>query len=223
MSLARLIAEQQNFLCVTSTYQTQGKGTRYRKWESLKGNLHSTIGVNKKYWDTKFIGLLPLYTSIILHDKIRILLKNNTLDSSFLYCKWPNDLLFKNQKLSGILIESTPYHYLVGIGLNITQSPKIKNKQTISLEEIGIKHVCNQLFLHQFLTSFKKRLSLNTEQLIDWTLKEWSLIHNWNKTVYLRDDTSKTSYKPVAINKQGHLQIVNNQQKKHWLSSTYLE
>lgn len=37
--------------------------------------------------------------------------------------KWPNDVMLDGTKLAGILVESMPGGYLVGLGLNLTRSP----------------------------------------------------------------------------------------------------
>ena len=54
--------------------------------------------------------------------------------------KRPNDILFKQYKICGILQETIFYknlkYLLVGVGLNLLKSPKFKNYKTTSVYEI---------------------------------------------------------------------------------------
>jgi BirA family biotin operon repressor/biotin-[acetyl-CoA-carboxylase] ligase len=53
--------------------------------------------------------------------------------------KWPNDVLLKNRKVAGILVESREEHIFVGIGVNCGRKsyPKDLKKTAISLHEAG--------------------------------------------------------------------------------------
>ena len=59
------------------------------------------------------------------------------LNNSYIKIKKPNDILVKNKKISGILIESIRYKkkiFLVaGIGINILSSPRITKYKTTYL------------------------------------------------------------------------------------------
>ena len=53
--------------------------------------------------------------------------------------KLPNDLLIKGSKVCGILQETVTYnndkYFIVGIGINVINSPKINNKQVSFLQK----------------------------------------------------------------------------------------
>jgi BirA family biotin operon repressor/biotin-[acetyl-CoA-carboxylase] ligase len=53
--------------------------------------------------------------------------------------KWPNDVLLKNRKVAGILVESREEHMFIGIGVNCGRKsyPKDLKKTAISLQEAG--------------------------------------------------------------------------------------
>ena len=70
-----------------------------------------------------------------------ILLKK--LNKNKISIKYPNDILVNNKKLCGILIESIKLNKmifgLVGIGINISNSPSVSKYQTTCLNKINRK------------------------------------------------------------------------------------
>ena len=58
--------------------------------------------------------------------------------------KWPNDLLFGDAKLAGILIEgrlspgNAAHHVVVGIGVNLAHHPDLPGRRTASLAALGV-------------------------------------------------------------------------------------
>ena len=59
--------------------------------------------------------------------------------------KQPNDILVDNKKICGILVEGIKYkknlYLIVGIGLNLITSPKIKNYSTTFLQRYVKNHI----------------------------------------------------------------------------------
>ena len=81
--------------------------------------------------------------------------------------KWPNDLLYKEKKICGILQEVVEYKdkkfLIVGIGLNTNFNPKNKGFSSTSLKKIMNKDIDNNEVLNNiknmyenFLTNIKK-------------------------------------------------------------------
>lgn len=86
--------------------------------------------------------------------------------------KWPNDILYHDQKLCGILIEnfikySSIASSIVGIGLNINQS-SFKDKGATSL----IKIFESEFDINQVLSQLALKLEKRYEQLRNLQLKE---------------------------------------------------
>ena len=111
---------------IITEIQTKGKGQMGKNWISLKGNLFISVffQIKKKLSLKKMI---KINTSIIkkclekfTNCKIKI--------------KLPNDILIDNQKICGILQETVfkrnKKFLVVGIGININKSPKIKDYPT---------------------------------------------------------------------------------------------
>ena len=136
---------------VTSDVQSFGRGRHGNKWISYKGNLFVTIffsissnlNINKFNYKNCII-IKKVLSKYIKHD---------------LKIKRPNDILFKQNKICGILQETIFYknlkYLLVGIGLNILKSPKFKNYKTISMYEITNKKVNKLKILNEIKLSYE--------------------------------------------------------------------
>ena len=112
------------FGMVTADTQLSGKGQYGKKWISNKGNLFVSF-----FHEIKNINI-----SLSTLTKINCLLVKKTIEKYYkkkIVFKKPNDLLINKKKISGILQEiisvSGNEFLIVGIGVNLIKSPKIKN------------------------------------------------------------------------------------------------
>jgi BirA family biotin operon repressor/biotin-[acetyl-CoA-carboxylase] ligase len=103
---------------IVAKSQTAGKGTNGRVWLSPIGNLYFSMYKQLPYTQAQL-----QYLSINVAVKIaQVLLDFGVNDIGI---KWPNDLILKQKKLGGILIEtrnSRKARYtdvIIGVGLNI--------------------------------------------------------------------------------------------------------
>ena len=151
---------------VISDTQTKGRGQYGKKWISHKGNLFVSF-----FHELKNINL-----SLSRLTKINCLLIKRLLKDYYkknITFKKPNDLLIQKKKISGILQETVSIRgnkfLIVGIGINIKKSPKIRNYLTTNLEELTSKtinkrQVENKLklfFERNFLKMYKIDNKLN--------------------------------------------------------------
>tara|TARA_B100001057_G_scaffold498165_1_gene604346 strand:- start:672 stop:1202 length:531 start_codon:yes stop_codon:yes gene_type:complete len=122
---------------IISEMQNNGRGRYGKKWISYKGNLFISI----------FYSLEKIDVALKQLTKINCLLVKKLL--SFYYkkkiiFKKPNDLLINKKKISGILQETliklNKKYLIVGIGINLTKSPYIKNYPTTNLSKIVNKN-----------------------------------------------------------------------------------
>lgn len=107
-----------NYTVVTAKYQTRGKGRMTRNWESSNAdNILMSILI-KEFKERSDLNLLSLVASVSVHKFLKKYLDN-------LYIKWPNDILVKNKKICGILLEGKINNdskmVVIGIGININQ------------------------------------------------------------------------------------------------------
>ena len=141
---------------VISESQTNGKGQHGKKWISHKGNLFISF-----FHEIKNINI-----SLSTLTKINCLLVKKTLEKYYkkkIVFKKPNDLLINKKKISGILQEiisvSGNEFLIVGIGINLIKSPKIKNYPTTNLSELINKPINKINFENELKVIFVKNLS----------------------------------------------------------------
>ena len=151
---------------VISDTQTMGRGQYGKKWISNKGNLFVSF-----FYELKNIKISLPRLTIINCLLIKKLLKNYYKKN--IVFKKPNDLLIQKKKISGILQEIVTIFgdkfLIVGIGINIKKSPKIRNYPTTSLDELTSKsisklHVANKLkliFERNLLKMYKLNKKIN--------------------------------------------------------------
>lgn len=121
------------FTVIMAKSQTAGKGQRGNVWNS-EPNMNLTASY-LLYPDNLSISkqfLLTIVSSLAVYDAIQ---QYNPKDVSI---KWPNDILIKNKKIAGILIENKIAQQqiknsIVGIGVNVLQQEfphEIRHKTT---------------------------------------------------------------------------------------------
>jgi len=132
--------EQLNGTVIYTDYQSSGKGQRGNSWESAKGkNILISIILETHFVEPPDFFNLTIVTSLAIHDVLSDYFKDG------FKIKWPNDILYQEKKIAGILIENyikqnSIEWCIVGVGLNINQM-KFHEKNAISLAQI-----CDQSF-----------------------------------------------------------------------------
>ncbi len=132
MALAQSGAEEGSWL--RAERQTSGRGRQGRAWESPSGNLSASTLVRLRPDDPP-PATLALVASLALYDAVSAFLPANAYDE--LSLKWPNDLLLRLAKLSGILLERKDDAVVIGIGVNLASHPESLDRTTISLSSYG--------------------------------------------------------------------------------------
>jgi len=133
---------------ITANSQVRGRGRHGNIWISKKGNLFVTIFFSLKSIDYSITKLSTINLNII-----KKLLSMYTKEKVFI--KKPNDIMINKKKICGILQEiiskNGKDYFIVGIGLNVNNKPKINKYPTVCLKEIinkkiKIKDISNNLF-----------------------------------------------------------------------------
>jgi BirA family transcriptional regulator, biotin operon repressor / biotin---[acetyl-CoA-carboxylase] ligase len=121
---AKELTTLNNFFFVTAEKQTAGRGRLGNKWISSGESIYQTIVIPKSIFKLKET-VLSLVAAISVYKFLAKHVENKNLA-----IKWPNDILHKELKLAGILIEIHNMHYIIGIGININQTNNffIENK-----------------------------------------------------------------------------------------------
>ncbi len=122
-------------MAIVADIQTAGRGRlNQRVWESVCGNFHGTFVINleKRGISESNTGII---TSQVLIKLQEYLVK--ITDSDQICLKLPNDLLIRNKKVAGVLVEILYPCAVIGIGLNLKKSPL--ERATNILSEFGIE------------------------------------------------------------------------------------
>lgn len=138
--------EKEEGIVIIAEKQTKGKGRLNRKWESNFGGVYISIILNKE----KNVQRITLMSAVAVEKTIR----NYGVKTLI---KWPNDILFNEKKLCGILCELVDDFVIVGIGVNLNNkiSEGIREKAT-SLKEILGKKFDIKEFSQSLLENFEK-------------------------------------------------------------------
>jgi BirA family biotin operon repressor/biotin-[acetyl-CoA-carboxylase] ligase len=100
---------------VHAEIQTAGRGRFQRKWISDQGGLWLSAVVPTQ---APASGVLPLLAGLAVCDVLR------GLGVQDLRLRWPNDVLVRDRKLAGVLIDQfKPGLAVIGIGLNVNNQP----------------------------------------------------------------------------------------------------
>lgn len=107
---------------ITAQFQTQGRGQRENSWEGTSDqNLAAT-------WIFHFKDL-KVTNGFVYNQSIALAVRQSIQDwiHQSVYIKWPNDIIVKDKKIAGILIENYIQgdeikSSLCGIGVNIFQT-----------------------------------------------------------------------------------------------------
>jgi BirA family biotin operon repressor/biotin-[acetyl-CoA-carboxylase] ligase len=144
-------------LWVVAGEQTAGRGRRGREWISAPGNLYATLLLFDPA-PAEAAPQLAFVSGLAVHDAI-ISCARDLIEG--LVLKWPNDVLYANRKLAGILIESEAVAgklaVAVGIGVNCVRHPAQTSFPATDLGVAG-KKVSPENLLYALSHSMMRRL-----------------------------------------------------------------
>ena len=138
---------------VISEIQKKGRGRRGKKWISQKGNLFLTIffSISQTLDINKII-------------KINLQIINKLINKQILITtsiKQPNDILIKKKKVCGILQEivfkDNQKYLIIGIGVNLLNSPNINNYATTFLNKYSKKKIYKIQLANKIKIEFEKQ------------------------------------------------------------------
>lgn len=114
-----LLYENSDFISLHTFNQTKGRGQYGNTWSSTaEKNLAFTLAVKTDHFIISDF-MFNYYTAIVIRDFLANLTEN------IVKIKWPNDIILKNKKIVGILIEKKKInqnnYFIIGAGFNILQ------------------------------------------------------------------------------------------------------
>lgn len=150
----------EEMIVAVADYQSAGKGQGTHTWESEKGkNLLFSIKVYPHWIPVRRQFVLSMAGALAVKDALDSYVENITL-------KWPNDVYWTDQKISGTLIENTIdskgiKSCVFGIGLNVNQLVFHSDAPNpVSLAQILGHEVDRDEVLKKILDGFEKYYEL---------------------------------------------------------------
>ena len=145
-----------------------------------------------------------------------------------LQLKWPNDILYKRQKLAGILVESRygrQQNTVVGIGLNFelpTTTQQQIQQATTSLQQLCTKVPCRNALAGKIINTMIETLQHFQSHGLHDFISQWpqyDALHN--QAITLINDCERTDAIARGINEQGELRYQIGDQI-HTLSNSHI-
>ena len=153
----------------------------------------------------KQLPLLSITGSLAAADAVR------SLTGLEILLKWPNDVLYKNQKLAGLLVETVARPgrlplAILGLGLNLAQQakdfPRELRTTAISLRQASGRTVPRAQMLAAFLDALANRLLQPPAEMIEDFCARWG-----QQGRVLRIRSGECGFEGIAerVNDSGHL------------------
>jgi BirA family transcriptional regulator, biotin operon repressor / biotin---[acetyl-CoA-carboxylase] ligase len=112
--------------------QTAGRGRLSRRWLSPPGNLYLSILLRPRVPAGRLVEI-GFVAALAVADAVDALLPRQVRAT----LKWPNDVLVRGGKIAGILLDQADDALIVGIGLNVLQSPSGVSYQVATIVGCG--------------------------------------------------------------------------------------
>lgn len=188
--------------------QTSGKGSKGRSFLSKKGGLYMSLLLKPEQKGFCATGITCL-TAVAMSEAIQKVFNED------IRIKWVNDLIYKNKKLGGILVEGNitgdSFDYvIVGVGVNITKpdggfDDEIKNIATYLVDNCADED--REKLISEFLERFAYYYADFEKGLYKSKYKSLSAV--LGKTVTVKHASGETVGVAVDIDNQNRLILKN--------------
>lgn len=186
--IKELAPQSEEMVVVTTEWQSAGKGQGKNSWESEKGkNLLFSLLIHPTFVKVEHQFLLSMVGALSLQKTLQHYTQEITI-------KWPNDIYWRDKKISGTLIETRLAQgvikdAIIGIGVNINQTYfKSDAPNPISLYQIMGSEVNQHAVMESFLQHFEAYYQLLSAGQEDTIIKEYHKNLYREKGYYLYED-----------------------------------
>jgi len=197
---------------VITDNQQQGRGRLNNKWFSKPSHSITCSFLLNQIFKADKLNLHSILIPVIIIKGIKKFL------SLELSIKWPNDIMYKNKKLGGVLIESklnnNSYIFNIGIGINVNEHlldfPLELQASSISLREISGTPIQREPLLGYILNELDSYINNKDED---------ALVHDWmnfcmhiNKPIEFKNQDTTINGIFKFINDKGQAIISHNKE-----------
>lgn len=200
------------FEAVVAEKQTNDRVKRGNLWISEKGGALFSFWTEDKYELQEKIEMFSCYiVSEVLKEYIKKSSKKTSEDETEnLKFKWPNDIYYKDQKISSVFCDKVRDRIIVGIRINVNNNVDKIDAKAISLSKIFNQEYPIEEIIEKIVLLFEKKVKL--------LVKEWEgILSILNNNNYLKDKKIKIEkngkylekeYRFSRVNRAGKLLIV---------------
>ncbi|MEK3886050.1 biotin--[acetyl-CoA-carboxylase] ligase [Bacillus sp. FSL K6-3431] len=214
-------------MIIIAEEQTNGRGRMARQWHSSK---HKGIWMSLVLRPNLSPDKAPQFTLITAIAVARAIEEATGIEPEI---KWPNDILFKGKKMTGILTELQAEadkinFIIIGIGLNVNQEtidfPEDVRKIATSLAIENGGKVSRVVLLQYILKNFEKYYQLYVEKGFGPLKVIWeSYVMSIGKSIIARTITGEIAGKALGITEEGVLKVEDDNGKIHYIYSADIE
>ena len=193
---------------ITAEYQSAGRGRLDRKFDAEKSSALLFSFYLEPKVKVEIFGYLTLLIGASVTSTINKITKTNNFK-----CKWPNDILFGDLKVAGLLAEKTESGVIVGVGMNIsTEKDELPVSHATSVFIATDALINRNTLLAQILNNLEQDL-LSWQGGKDLTSKYRELSATIVKQVRVEmPDGSQIEGAAVDIDETGSLRLDNGEQ-----------
>jgi BirA family biotin operon repressor/biotin-[acetyl-CoA-carboxylase] ligase len=209
----KMMVDAPEFTCVVANEQTAGRGRRARAWHSSPGDgLYLSILLRPQ---SEFASKIPLISLMAAVAVAETLVERGVAGVDI---KWPNDVLARERKISGILAEaasagSNMARIILGIGVNLNHQsfpPELSRTSTSIAIETGDRVVVDE-FRDQLLEKIRRWYEV-------WERDGGLIINRWQQlSTYARDqrivvtlDDEQVVGVTAGLNEAGALRLITD-------------
>lgn len=204
---------------VIADEQTRGRGRDGRTWESPLGGLYLSMILRPEILVFEAHKLLFL-TGNAVAETIR------KYNGERVEIKWPNDLCIANQKVGGLLCETSSLgknlrYAVMGIGVNtnITRFPSILEGEAVSLHQISGMEIDNNHLAEQLMEEISERYE-GFPRNFRTLLEEWKeLCNTLGREVRLNGERVRA----IDIDDEGFLIVLDEEGRERKIVSGRIE
>ncbi len=190
-------------ILIVAETQRGGIGRSNNSWISPLGGIWFTYLLKSEYCHPQISLLLGL----CLRQSV---MKHFPTTENHLQMKWPNDLLYDDKKIAGILTKSVRNYLCIGIGINtnIQNLPLVSNLTPTSLQlEMGFR-VSNTALTATFLDLFDKIYSEYQKSGMQYFIAQINAcLHGIHHSLSFDKGTGTIQGTNLGVNDEGALLI----------------